>query len=531
MPRVASASCLTPLVLQESCLARLWLLVVLLPLSFGVPAALAGKGLVIPIEPCSRGSPPYFLQSASLLELSRCFVCHVAPLVECCNTCLWLLSALCWLVVSSGEVLPEFFSTGSGGSEKATPWSSQLGGDRLAVAFWFRRRRPYGRVLVTGFLALVLVPLLADGPPEGFREDIHITRTVLTVVGSQKATGHSVAFRMRCSDTVTQGIVVEVAAFGTVMTKRFGSHTHSAGQAKRFGSQTILQGRQSDSTARPFRRGRQSDSTARPFYRASKTIRQPDHSAGQTDSAGVLLRGCRFSQTERKGRAHRFECSNENSAAFPLISDDGGKTWYSSTAMEIVPKVRCMSKNDITRMAHDTGSQGTPNGRPSTLLNRQGDCSSLCDYALAMRKTREPRKIMILQPYWDPVLKTREGYERLVGTTEHSTHMDTIRKLEQGPDIDYLTLGVQSYAKWQFCGLERSPKSGRYSKIRSRGMGGNVSWRSLMMHGLHHNWRWGPDIGLSLSISPNSPLQRFCRVHDRRKEQWEGAVVHWFGCP
>ncbi|MQL71285.1 hypothetical protein Taro_003576 [Colocasia esculenta] len=29
---------------------------------FGVPTALAGEGLVIPTEPCSRGSPPYFLQ-------------------------------------------------------------------------------------------------------------------------------------------------------------------------------------------------------------------------------------------------------------------------------------------------------------------------------------------------------------------------------------------------------------------------------------------------------------------------------------
>ncbi|MQL89581.1 hypothetical protein Taro_022156 [Colocasia esculenta] len=27
-----------------------------------VPAALAGEGLVIPTGPCSRGSPPYFLQ-------------------------------------------------------------------------------------------------------------------------------------------------------------------------------------------------------------------------------------------------------------------------------------------------------------------------------------------------------------------------------------------------------------------------------------------------------------------------------------
>ncbi|MQL72339.1 hypothetical protein Taro_004675, partial [Colocasia esculenta] len=28
----------------------------------GVPATLVGKGLVIPTEPCSRGSPPYSLQ-------------------------------------------------------------------------------------------------------------------------------------------------------------------------------------------------------------------------------------------------------------------------------------------------------------------------------------------------------------------------------------------------------------------------------------------------------------------------------------
>ncbi|MQM14728.1 hypothetical protein Taro_047663 [Colocasia esculenta] len=57
------------------------------------------------------------IRSASLLELSRCLVCHVAALVECCDTCLWLLPALCYLVVNSGEVLPEFFSVGSGGGE------------------------------------------------------------------------------------------------------------------------------------------------------------------------------------------------------------------------------------------------------------------------------------------------------------------------------------------------------------------------------------------------------------------------------
>ncbi|MQL78137.1 hypothetical protein Taro_010559 [Colocasia esculenta] len=46
---------------------------------------------------------------------SGCSVCHVVSLVERCNTCLWLLSAWCWLVVSSGEVLSEFFFVGSGG--------------------------------------------------------------------------------------------------------------------------------------------------------------------------------------------------------------------------------------------------------------------------------------------------------------------------------------------------------------------------------------------------------------------------------
>ncbi|MQM09209.1 hypothetical protein Taro_042074 [Colocasia esculenta] len=46
-------------------------IVVLLPL-VGVPAALAGKGLVIPTKPCSRGSPPYSLQVASFLVGSEC---------------------------------------------------------------------------------------------------------------------------------------------------------------------------------------------------------------------------------------------------------------------------------------------------------------------------------------------------------------------------------------------------------------------------------------------------------------------------
>ncbi|MQM13931.1 hypothetical protein Taro_046859 [Colocasia esculenta] len=115
VPRVASALCLTPLVLRES-----------------FPAALAGKGLVIPTEPCSRGSPPYSLQVASFPVGFKCELQESVVVVSgcaCCERGCWfahaavgfvvslriLWSALCWLVVNSGEVLPEFFSVGSGG--------------------------------------------------------------------------------------------------------------------------------------------------------------------------------------------------------------------------------------------------------------------------------------------------------------------------------------------------------------------------------------------------------------------------------
>ncbi|MQM12936.1 hypothetical protein Taro_045858 [Colocasia esculenta] len=70
-----------------------------------------GAGL-LPVDPGGGGC-----LLASLIELSRCLVCRVAPLVERCDTCLWLLPALCWLVVNSGEVLSEFFSVGSSGGE------------------------------------------------------------------------------------------------------------------------------------------------------------------------------------------------------------------------------------------------------------------------------------------------------------------------------------------------------------------------------------------------------------------------------
>ncbi|MQM10598.1 hypothetical protein Taro_043489 [Colocasia esculenta] len=64
-------------------------------------------------------------QSASLLELSKCSMCRVTSLVEYYDTCLWLLSALCWLFVNSGEVLLKFFIVGSGGSE-VSPESAYL---------------------------------------------------------------------------------------------------------------------------------------------------------------------------------------------------------------------------------------------------------------------------------------------------------------------------------------------------------------------------------------------------------------------
>ncbi|MQM19918.1 hypothetical protein Taro_052930 [Colocasia esculenta] len=53
-------------------------------------------------------------------------VYYVAPLVERCDTWLWLLSALCWLVVNSDEVLPEFFSVGSGGEWRLALWVEVL---------------------------------------------------------------------------------------------------------------------------------------------------------------------------------------------------------------------------------------------------------------------------------------------------------------------------------------------------------------------------------------------------------------------
>ncbi|MQL88973.1 hypothetical protein Taro_021543, partial [Colocasia esculenta] len=102
-------------------------------------------------------------------------VCHVAPLVERCYTCLWLLSALCWLVVNSGELLPEFFSIGSGGSEVVCFASLTLralpdGGLVGVVGVWLAVLLVEASVLHCGFPSCVrkrpivcLLPLLSVG--------------------------------------------------------------------------------------------------------------------------------------------------------------------------------------------------------------------------------------------------------------------------------------------------------------------------------------------------------------------------------
>ncbi|MQM19094.1 hypothetical protein Taro_052094 [Colocasia esculenta] len=77
-------------------------------------------------------------------------VCRVAPLVEHCDTYLWLLPALCWLVVNSGEVLPEFLSVGSGGGLRYAVVV-------LAGAFWWVFQNGALVVLVEGSRPVWLV--------------------------------------------------------------------------------------------------------------------------------------------------------------------------------------------------------------------------------------------------------------------------------------------------------------------------------------------------------------------------------------
>ncbi|MQL98349.1 hypothetical protein Taro_031055, partial [Colocasia esculenta] len=71
-----------------------------------------GKMHCVPVHRCALCSA-----QSSFAHAKQMLVCRVAPLVERCDTCLWLLPALCWLVGNSGEVLREFFSVGSGGGE------------------------------------------------------------------------------------------------------------------------------------------------------------------------------------------------------------------------------------------------------------------------------------------------------------------------------------------------------------------------------------------------------------------------------
>ncbi|MQL96371.1 hypothetical protein Taro_029043 [Colocasia esculenta] len=52
-----------------------------------IPATLAGKGLVIPTEPCSRGSPPYSLQVASFPTGSECELQESVAAVAGCACC------------------------------------------------------------------------------------------------------------------------------------------------------------------------------------------------------------------------------------------------------------------------------------------------------------------------------------------------------------------------------------------------------------------------------------------------------------
>ncbi|MQL97592.1 hypothetical protein Taro_030287, partial [Colocasia esculenta] len=73
-------------VVAVPCAWRVWSLDVF------VPARLALDSLAV-----------VFLVWRTLVGKSRCSLCHVASLVKRCDSCLWLLSAWCWLVVSSGE--------------------------------------------------------------------------------------------------------------------------------------------------------------------------------------------------------------------------------------------------------------------------------------------------------------------------------------------------------------------------------------------------------------------------------------------
>ncbi|MQL84510.1 hypothetical protein Taro_017025 [Colocasia esculenta] len=78
-----------------------------------------------------------FLVWRTLAGKSRCFVCGVASPVERCDPCLHLLSAWCWLVMNSSEVLLEFFSIGSGGRLFLTRFCYCRATSESEVRCWF----------------------------------------------------------------------------------------------------------------------------------------------------------------------------------------------------------------------------------------------------------------------------------------------------------------------------------------------------------------------------------------------------------
>ncbi|MQL82299.1 hypothetical protein Taro_014770 [Colocasia esculenta] len=100
------------------------------PLVVGVCAV-----LVVCLALCACAPLDTVLCSVGIFARAKqMLVCRVATLVERCDTCLWLLPALCWLFVNSGKVFLEFFSVGSGG-------------ELFAVVLW-------------GFLELLVVVLV-----------------------------------------------------------------------------------------------------------------------------------------------------------------------------------------------------------------------------------------------------------------------------------------------------------------------------------------------------------------------------------
>ncbi|MQM12369.1 hypothetical protein Taro_045286 [Colocasia esculenta] len=123
----------------------------------GCPLLVGLLGCVLCLALCACALLGTVLCSVGIFaRANQMFVCRVSPLVECCDTYLWLLPALCWLVVNSGEVFPEFFSTGSGGSEVSP--------ELCCARFWLLRHCPLVEVRYQDYSRLVLpVVVLPQG--------------------------------------------------------------------------------------------------------------------------------------------------------------------------------------------------------------------------------------------------------------------------------------------------------------------------------------------------------------------------------